>query len=110
MPASDLGTATQRACAQNVRRFYVFQFLTLLQLWLPVWVLYRRDDRGLWLAQIAAMEALFWLVIVAAEMPTGALADRWGRVLSLRLSGITLTAAILVFGFATSYAWLVVSY
>ncbi len=91
-------------------RFYIFNFLGLLQLWLPVWVLYLQRDRGLSLSQIAAMEAMFWLVIVVAELPTGAVADRWGRRPALVLSGFSLAAAIGVFGFATSYPWLLVSY
>lgn len=96
--------------AVNLPRFYAFQFLTNLQLWLPIWVLYLRDLRGLSLAQIAAMEALFWLVIVAAEMPTGAIADRWGRKLSLLLGAASNALAVLIFGVATGYALLLLSY
>lgn len=98
------------AYAVNLPRFYAFQFLTMLQLWLPVWVLYLRDLRGLSLAQIAAMEALFWLVVVAAELPTGALADRWGRKLSLLLGAAGNALAVLIFGIATGYPLLLLSY
>ncbi len=98
------------AYAANLPRFSAFQFLTMLQLWLPVWVLYLRDLRGLSLAQIAAMEALFWLVIVAAEMPTGALADRWGRKLSLLLGAASNALAVLIFGLATGFPLLLLSY
>ncbi len=98
------------ACAANLSRFYAYQFLIMLQLWLPVWVLYLRDLRGLSLAQIAAMEALFWLVIVTAELPTGAIADRWGRKLSLLVGAAGHALAILIFGLAGEYPLLLLSY
>ncbi len=109
---SDARTEPQTAASYtaNIPRFHAFQFLTMLQLWLPVWVLYLRDLRGLSLAQIAAMEAMFWFVIVVAELPTGAVADRWGRKPSLLLGAGSNALAVLIFGVATGYPLLLLSY
>ena len=42
------------------------------------------------LTQIAAIESIFWITVVVAEVPTGAIADRWGRRISLTLGGAPL--------------------
>jgi MFS family permease len=56
------------------------------------------------------MEAVFQGVIVLAEMPTGAVADRWGRKTSMLLGGIGAPIGILIFGLADSYPLLLLSY
>ncbi len=99
-----------RAYRANVSRFYVYKFLINFQLWFPIWVLYLQRERGLSLAQVTALDAPFWLVMVLAEVPTGAVADRWGRKFSMLLGGVCLTAAIFLFGIGTSYGVLLVSY
>lgn len=100
----------QRAYEANIWKSYAFQFLQSFQLWWPIWVLYLTDMRGFSLTQVSGLEALFWVVIVFAEVPTGAVADRFGRRTSLMLSAASTTAAILVFGLATNYWIVLVSY
>ncbi|MCC7364223.1 MAG: MFS transporter [Dehalococcoidia bacterium] len=96
--------------AGNIRRFYIFRFLMDLQLWLPIWVIYLREERDLSLTQITALDAPFWLVMVLAEVPTGAVADRFGRKVSLAMGAGVNCAAIFIFGIADSYAVLLASY
>jgi len=100
----------RRAYEANIWKSYAFQFLQSFQLWWPIWVLYLTDMRGFSLTQVSGLEALFWVVIVFAEVPTGAVADRFGRRTSLMLSAASTTAAILVFGLATNYWIVLVSY
>lgn len=100
----------RRAYEANIWKSYAFQFLQSFQLWWPIWVLYLTDTRGFSLTQVSGLEALFWVVIVFAEVPTGAVADRFGRRTSLMLSAASTTAAILVFGLATNYWIVLVSY
>ena len=94
----------------NIWKSYVFQFLYSFQLWWPIWVLYLTDYRGFSLTQVGTLEALFWLVIILSQVPTGAIADRFGRKTSLMLAGGFTTAAILVFGIAANYWIVLVSY
>lgn len=105
MNAPELDAATEHAYRANVRRFYLYRFLISFHLWLPIWVLYLQRERGLSLAQVTALEGPFWLVMVLAEVPTGALADRWGRRLSMLLGAVTNALAIFLFGITTSF-WL----
>jgi MFS family permease len=94
--------------AANVWKSYAFQFLYSFQLWWPIWVIYLTDYRGFSLTQVGTLEAIFWIVIILSQLPTGLIADRFGRKTSLMLAGVFTTAAILVFGIAANY-WVVLA-
>jgi MFS family permease len=94
----------------NIWKSYVYRFLMEFQLWLPIWVLYLQQTRGLSLTQISVLDTPFWLLIVFAEVPTGAVADRFGRKTSLALGALLFAVAVFVFGVADSYAIILVSY
>jgi len=100
---------TPSAFDSNVGPFYLYTFLMDLSLTAPIWVLYLRDERGLSLAQITLLEVPLFLLIVFAEVPTGAVADRFGRRFSLLLSSAILALALFVYGIATSYLVILVS-
>lgn len=108
--AAELTPAARRAYAANIRRFYLYKFLNNLHLWLPIWVLYLQQTRGLSLTQVTLLEAPFWLVIVLSEVPTGAVADRWGRKVSLLLGCLIYSVAILIFGVAENFPLIMLSY
>src|SRR5947209_5463501 len=95
--------ADEAALQANVRRFYVYRFLYNLNLWLPIWVLYLQQERGLTLSQVTALDAPFWLINVIAQVPTGAFADRYGRKKALLVGCIVLGTAYLMFGLASSF-------
>jgi MFS family permease len=80
-----------------------------LSLTAPIWVLYLRDGRGLTLSQITLLEVPLFLLIVLAEVPAGAVADRFGRRLSLLLASGILALAIFVYGIATNYFVILIS-
>lgn len=96
--------------SSNVAKSYLYRFLMDFQLWLPIWVLYLRDERGFSLTQINLLDTPFFLLIVVAEVPTGAIADRFGRRTSLLLGGAFFSVAVFVFGIADNFAIIMVSY
>lgn len=108
--ASQLSPHERRAYEANIWRFYVFKFLTNFQFWFPIWVLYLMRERGLSFTQVTALEAPFWIIILLAEVPTGAVADRWGRKLSMLLGGAINAGAIFFFGIAPDFWWVFASY
>jgi predicted MFS family arabinose efflux permease len=110
MSTAALDPATRRAYSANVRRFYLYKFFIEFQLWFSIWVVYLLEKRGLSLTQVTAVDIAFWLVIVFAEMPTGAVADRWGRKVSLLLGGLSFALAIFLFGLAPSFWWVLATY
>ena len=78
----------------NVRKSYVYRFLMEFQLWWPIWVIYLQKERGLSLTQITLLDTPFFLLIVLAEVPTGAIADRFGRRVSLMLGSALFAVAV----------------
>jgi MFS family permease len=53
-------------------------------LWVPIWVVFLQE-KGLSLTEIGLLEAVAWVITAAVEVPTGAIADRWGRKTSIAL-------------------------
>ena len=100
----------RRRFTRNLRVYYLFYGATGFLIWMPIWMIYLIDGRGMSLTQVATMESLFWITIVVAEVPTGAIADRWGRRVSLFLGGCGFTIASVAFAFSSTYLLLSISY
>lgn len=98
------------AYESNVWKSYVYRFLMEFQLWLPIWVVYLQVKRGLSLTQITLLDTPFFLLMVFAEVPTGAVADRFGRRWSLMLGSSLFAVALFIFAVADNYAVILVSY
>ncbi len=102
-------TQTERY-ARNIPIYYLFQFATGFLIWVPVWIIFLQDERGLSLTQVGLMEAVFWVSMMLFEVPTGAIADRWGRRTSLALGGFMFTAGTVFFVLADGFVGLAISY
>ncbi len=100
----------RRAYAANIWKFYLFRWLVNFQLWLPIWVIYLSDHRGLSLTEITVLDAVFWIFLVFMEVPTGAIADRYGRKVSLMIGAFANSIAIAVFAVGDSYPIILASY
>lgn len=98
------------ALEANVWKSYVYRFLLQFQLWWPIWVIYLQQDRGLSLTQITLLDTPFFLLIVLAEVPTGAVADRFGRRTSLVIGSALFAVAVFIFGIAENYLVILASY
>ena len=96
--------------ARNIPIYYLFQFATGFLIWVPVWIIFLQDERGLSLTQVGLMEAVFWVSMFIAEVPTGAIADRWGRRTSLALGGFMFTGGTFLFVMADGFLGLALSY
>ena len=94
----------------NIRKSYLYRFLMEFQLWWPIWVIYLQHERGLSLTQITLLDLPFFFLIVLAEVPTGAIADRFGRKWSLMLGSSLFAVAVFVFAIADSYPVILLSY
>ena len=94
----------------NIRKSYIYRFLMNFQLWWPIWVVYLQQQRGLSFTQITLLDTPFFILIVLAEVPTGAVADRFGRKTSLMLASALFAVAVFVFGMADNYLVILASY
>jgi MFS family permease len=95
---------------RNIRLLMGYWFLRDFQLWIPVWVVFLTLDRGFSLTQVTTAEGIFLIGVLLLEVPTGAVADRWGRSKSLGLGALALGLAVLVFAFTNSFSLLLVSF
>lgn len=102
--------ATRKRLERNLPVYYLFRGLGELQFLAPLWIIYLTDKRGLSLEQVTLLDAPFWLWLVAMEVPTGVVADRYGRRLSLVLGALCNTLGIAIFAMATTFPVLLFSY
>ena len=100
----------EMAYEANIKKSYLFRFLMEFQLWWPIWVIYLQKQRGLSLTQITLLDTPFFFLIVLAEVPTGAIADRFGRRWSLMLGSALFAVAVFIFAIADNYLLILVSY
>jgi predicted MFS family arabinose efflux permease len=100
----------QETMQPNIRRYYLYNFFLNFQLWWPIWIIYLKEERGLSQTQVTLIDVPFWLSIVLLQIPGAALADRWGRRPALIASGACFALAITLFGLASSFPLLLLSY
>ncbi len=99
-----------RRLQRNIRVYYLFMASTGFMLFLPVWIIYLMDGRGLSLTEVGVIESFFWLTVIIAEVPTGAIADRFGRRISLALGAIMFAISTVIFALADGFSLLLGSY
>src|SRR5258708_40346663 len=68
----------------TIRRLLAAPALLMFMLWVPIWVVFLQR-KGLSLTQIGILEAIAWILAAACEVPTGLIADRWGRKASIAI-------------------------
>src|SRR3989442_4715294 len=93
MAAPTSGIATSSAYHGNIWRIFTVQALLMFILWVPIWVVFLQQ-KGLNLTAIGVLEAGAWVLTAALEVPTGAIADRWGRKASLAIGAFAYAMAM----------------
>lgn len=86
---------------------YCFSFLKNLQFFGAIAVPFYLHRVGLNYAQMFTLEAVFSVSMLLFEIPTGVVADRFGRKVSLFLGSLLFGGAFLVFGVSLDYATLI---
>src|SRR2546428_7897361 len=75
---------------KNIALLYGFSFFDQFMIVIPVWVPYLLTQ-GITMRQFMELQAVFAIVILCGEVPSGLLSDLWGRKKTLLL-GTTLKA------------------
>ena len=104
-------TGDARAAAERSLRLLPLWWV-LRWAWLgeAIWVIYLIETRGLTLGQVLLFDAVVFGATVLAEVPTGIVADRYTRRLSMILGSLVSAFAFVVFGTANSIAVLMGGY
>ncbi|MGE9289423.1 MAG: MFS transporter, partial [Puniceicoccales bacterium] len=79
----------------NIRCFLAFRVLFNARFYYPIFTILFLDF-GLTLEQFSILNAAWAATILCAEVPSGALADRWGRRRLVRLAGFFMVLEILL--------------
>lgn len=95
---------------RNIRLLFAYWLLRDFQLWIPVWIVFLTIDRGFSLTQVTLAEGVYLIGVLALEVPTGAVADRYGRSKSMALGAVILGIAVLIFAFTETFAVLLASF
>jgi MFS family permease len=96
MPAED------RRVASDLRLFTAYRFLSTAYLFVPVLVLFFQQ-RGLDFTQIALLNSVYALTAIVCEVPTGVLADRFGRRNAMVAGALLMALGCLVDYVGTSF-------
>jgi MFS family permease len=91
-----------RSLKSNIWKVHLRKMLTGFTLFTPVIVLFFQEN-GLSMTEIAILQAAFSAVLLGLEIPSGFFADLYGRRTSLTLSGVFLTAGIIIYSTATGF-------
>ncbi|MEK6916523.1 MAG: MFS transporter [Nanoarchaeota archaeon] len=87
----------------NIHKSYVFNFFNSIFFFGAVTIPFFIDWAELNYTQIFILEAWFSFWVFALEIPTGAIADKFGRKVSLALGGVFGTIGFLIFGLTKNY-------
>jgi predicted MFS family arabinose efflux permease len=82
--------------ARDLRLFYLFRLLSTSYLFVPISVMYAQG-RGMSLVQIALLHTVYSVAVILTEVPTGALADRLGRRVTMIAGAVAMVAACVAY-------------
>jgi len=86
----------------NIRCFYLFKILEGVSFFVPIIVLFWQQN-GLSLTQVMLLQSFFSLTMLLLDIPTGYLADAFGRRIVLLWSGVFMTTAIIIYSLGHSF-------
>ena len=90
-----LVSSNQSRLGRNIELYPYFRITADGLAWLPVFFLF--FSQYLTLAEVVALEAVYYLAVVVAEVPSGYFSDRFGRRRTLLLSSAALILSYLFF-------------
>lgn len=107
-PPIDAGQ--RRALERNISLLGWWWWLRFFWLGEAIWVIYLTEEHGLSLGQILFFEAAYAASVLVTEIPSGILADRFGRRRVLFVSGVVFILGLLAFGLGEGLLLLIVAY
>jgi MFS family permease len=94
---------------RNIRLNYLFVWLFSMNLTHGIWMIYLAS-KGYSLAQLGVLEGTYHVTSFLMEVPTGVIADLWGRKTSRIVGRIIAAASTAIMFFAPNFALLAVAF
>ena len=86
----------------NIPRLYIIKIAKWFMLYMPIVVLFY-ESNGLKMKDIMVLQAVYSIMIVILEIPSGYLADVWGRKRTLMLGAVMGVAGFGMYGFSYGF-------
>ncbi|HLO31017.1 MAG TPA: MFS transporter [Anaerolineales bacterium] len=98
--------------AANIPRYFVYTALKGFGFGLitAMWLIYLQQRRGLSLTQATFVDVAFWIAAVLGEVPTGIVADTFGRKTSLAVGVALMSLSIFAWAIAPTVPLIVLAY
>ena len=88
----------------NIKRNYTFSLIQNIDLTRGIWMLYLAS-KGMTLTQLGLLETIFHITSFLMEVPTGAVADIYGRRVSRILGRLFSVISVVILLMADSFFW-----
>ncbi|HAS72949.1 MAG TPA: MFS transporter [Clostridiales bacterium UBA8960] len=88
----------------NIKKNYAFSFIQNIDLTRGIWMIYLAS-KGMTLTQLGLLETIFHLTSFFMEVPTGAVADIYGRRVSRIIGRLFSVISVIILLFADSFIW-----
>lgn len=86
---------------RNINISYIFNFLMYFRVTNAIWMIYL-SSKGLSLSQLGILEGIFHVTCFLCEVPTGAIADMFGRKFSVVLGRMSAVISTILMIFSTN--------
>ena len=98
--------------ASNIPRYFIYTALKGFGFGLitAMWLIYLQQRRGLSLTQATFVDVAFWIAAVLGEVPTGIVADTYGRKTSLVAGVALMSLSIFAWALAPTVLLIVLAY
>src|ERR1051325_7680308 len=98
--------------AANIPKYYVYTMLKGFHFGLitAMWVIYLQQQHGLNLTQVTLVDVAFWIAAALGEVPTGIVADTFGRKTSLAIGSGLMGVSIFAWTFAPTVPLIILAY
>lgn len=94
---------------RNISKNYIFTLLSNVDLTRGIWMIYLAS-KGMSLTQLGLLETIFHITSFTMEVPTGAVADIFGRKISRVLGRIFSLFSVVLLLLSHSFYWFAVSF
>jgi len=107
-----IGNISNGRFASNIPKYFLYTALKNLGfgLFVAVWVIYLQQRRGLSLTQATIVDVTFLIIATLGEVPTGMVADTYGRKVSMVIGSALMGVSMLAWPIVPTLPLVVIAY
>ncbi|KAB1198608.1 MULTISPECIES: MFS transporter [Haloferax] len=99
----------ERGLRSPVAKYYAYKTTEFVSFTAAIWILFVRS-RGLSFAEVGALNSVWWLALVASEIPTGYVGDRLGRRSAMALGTAIIAVSTVAMGLSSTFLQFAIVY